>query len=530
MSNLASLKQKINKLRTNASEKIEEVNRDLAGLKKLSEKTSFLVNKGSQIHLNPGGKRPEPQKPVDLTESAPLGTFERLEEDLRAALNEDCKDIFKQNQSCWCILMYAFPEKVIVSCDNKYYEITYSIDIKGEVTWGTPKEVEQLYVPAPSDVKEAAGSQTPRKTVAQEIKESGIAITKEAVDMDLDVAECVSLKEAKYDPNTGEVEVILIESGTNPLKKRHYPESTIREAAPGFSGLKMFLNHPTKKEEQEMPERDITKWASTIVESFCRDVVLTEATGQRTVTQAVGRVAVHDSWLRERLQDPVARQHIGVSINTGGKVSYGKVNGEEMQIVEKIVLARANGPATVDWVTEAGARGRVSKLLKESQTKEKTMDLKEATFEDLKRENPSLVECVRKSVMDSDEIKKTGTELAEANKRLAALEIKEKQGAQASKVLEMLKESKLPEIVKTRISKKLGEKVYENEKDLKEAFDGVHKEELELVNQLSPKGKIKMGTMKEGQAAGDSDAVKSATTGLMERMGIKEEKKEEDEK
>ena len=315
MSNLASLKQKINKLRTNASEKIEEVNRDLEGLKKLTEKTSFMSGK-AQNHLNPGGKRPETGKPVNLQEGAPLGTFERLEEDLKDALSEDYKELFPNDMSGYVNLMYAFPEKVIVSLNNKYYEIPYTIDISGEVTWGTPKEVEQLYVAAPSTLHEKQVVKS-GKTVAQEIKESGIAITKEAVEMALDVAEFASIREAKYDPNTGEVEVILIESGTNPLKKRHYPETTIREAAPGFAGLKMYLNHPTKKEEQEMPERDITKWASTIVESFCRDVVLTEAGSQRTVTQAVGRVAVHDDWLRERLKDPVARQHIGVSINTG---------------------------------------------------------------------------------------------------------------------------------------------------------------------------------------------------------------------
>ena len=155
------------------------------------------------------------------------------------------------------------------------------------------------------------------------------------------------------------------------------------------------------------------------------------------------------------------------------------------------------------------------------------MDLKEATFEDLKRENPALVECVRKSVMDSDEIKKTSTDLAEANKRLAALELKEKQSAQGTKVLELLKESKLPEIVKNRIVKNLSEKLYENEKDLKEAFEKLHTEELELVNQLSGKGKIKMGSVKEG--AGAKDNVQEATTALMERMGLNEKKDEDKE-
>jgi len=61
-----------------------------------------------------------------------------------------------------------------------------------------------------------------------------------------------------------EVEAILISKGTNHNKKRHYPASTLQEAAPHFAGLKMYINHPTKRQEMEMPERNLKDWASTI--------------------------------------------------------------------------------------------------------------------------------------------------------------------------------------------------------------------------------------------------------------------------
>jgi hypothetical protein len=156
------------------------------------------------------------------------------------------------------------------------------------------------------------------------------------------------------------------------------------------------------------------------------------------------------------------------------------------------------------------------------------MEIKEAKFEDLQRENPALVECIRKDILEGDEFKQQAKELKELKEKQAAMDLKEKQTAQATKVSEWLKESKLPEIVKGRIAKTMSEKLIEVEKDLREAFDVLHKSELEFVNQLSGKGKIKTTPVKEAEGG---DAVKTATEGLMERMGIeKDEKKKPEEK
>lgn len=468
---------------------------------------------------------------VNLEEAAPVGCFEYVSQLIGDALQHSA--VF--GNGTYPYLMYVFPEKVICGYDGKYYEITYSIDVNDNTTFGKPVEVEQYYAVKEnlSPLGESYGKEAKKvvekvaiesfgKNIESELKEAGISRTKAAADMDLDF-DFMAIKEGSYNESTGEVEVVLIEAGTNEAKKRHYPDSTIKEAAANFAGLKMYMNHPTAKQEVERPERDLRDWVSTITESWYEG------------GKAMGKVAIHDNWLRERLKDPVARKQIGVSINSGGKVSYGKVNGQEMQIVEKIILNRQSGPASVDWVTEAGARGRVSRLLKESVTptkEKKGMELKEAKFDDLQRENPdllkSITENVVKSIKESDESKKKEEEFKKIQDENNTLKEAGKKAGQESKIDKWLKDSKLHEAAQSRIKKEFGAKIIDSEKELKESFDARVKEELEYVSKISGgnKGKIRLGESDSSQ----KDVAPKATElqeSLEGRMGIKKEKKED---
>ena len=465
-------------------------------------------------------------KAVNLKEAAPVGSYEYIKDLLNDAFKRSARVLFPALENDYSYyLMYVYPERVICEVKGKYYEITYTFDVDFAVKFGKPSEVEQYYSVKENDTgSEVRGNQ--KKTLAQELKESNITIVRDAKDMEIDF-DFMHLREGSYNPDTGEVEVVLIEAGTNLHKKRHYPDSTIEEAAPIFTGMKMYVNHPTATQDRERPERDLRDWVSTIVESFAAK---SPATGR---TQAIGKVAIHDAWLRERLKDPVARQHIGLSINTGGKVSSGKVNGQEMQIVEKIIPAKQNGPASVDWVTEAGARGRVSRLLKESAAvnkESKTMELKEAKIEDIQKENPQLLEAITAHVIktqkDSGEQAKKDKDLKEANDTIAGLQKEKKINDQKAKVVAILKESKLPEVAKSRIEKEFSTNVIDGDKELKEAVAGRIKEELEYLNQFTPKGKIKTSS---GGGKEEKPLMESLQQGLEDRMGIKEEEKKEKE-
>ena len=457
-----------------------------------------------------------------LLENSPLGSFE----DLRMKVREAIQTL--QNKTPFVIefvqgepiqrlpwVTYMFPDRVVVDWMDAYYEVSYKVGKKGDIKLGSPKKVEMVF-----QTKESSHA-TDLNRIATDIKEAGIVILKEKgkQDLDLDVFDFISLKEAKFDSETGELEVILIEQGTNMGKRRHYPTSTIQEAAPHFASLKMYIDHPTVAEDKAKPERSIKDWASTIIESHFDN------------GKAVAKIAVHDTWLRERLSDPVFRENVGLSINAGGQISYGKVGGQEVQIIEKIVMHRRNGPASVDWVTEAGARGRVSRLLKESKSGGKHMELNEATIEDIQRENPKLLESITTHVQT--QIKESGSneakekELKDLKEKNAGFEKKEKEATQSKlveSILEGMKDLNL--IVKKRVAEQAAVKLFESETELKETVAGLIKSELEYVNQFSTKGKIKTG---DGSNGAEGSLMESLAKELDQRAGVQPEKKEKTE-
>lgn len=510
-------------------------------------------------------------KESSLRESAPMGSFEYLRNLVRAAIEE--KNPFASptgvgEVSIYPYIRYMFLTHVIFEVDNKFYDIAFVLSVDNKsVTLGEPVEVEEIFVAKEADITYAGLSEQRgegmgvggsrqgdggadkcicpkckkeyphtkgvpcskvkcpkcgvalvgkvlKECVSLELQEAGIAVTKEAQNIDLDIG-FISLKEASYNSETGELEeVVIIEAGTNEHKRRHYPVAVVEKSASSFSGLKMYLNHPTSREEKERPERNIKDWASTITEAWYDN------------GKAMGNVAVHDQWLRERLADSVAREHIGLSINTSGRISYGTVRGKEMQIVEEILVERQNGPGSVDWVTEAGARGRVSKLLKESnQKEEKTMDLKEATFEDLKRDNPTLMESVTEHIKNDlgkdVEGKKKDVELKEAQNKVKTFEAKELKEANQKLIETGLKESKnLPDLAKEKIKTEMADMSFANETELKEALGKKIKFELNYLNKVSSKGRIQTGS-----GDGETSLVESTQSTLEKRLGIAPEKK-----
>lgn len=458
---------------------------------------------------------------TDVAEAAPIGSFDYIRQKINDAINN--MDSFDpdgdgDNDKYSCYIVALFPDRVVIECGTDFYEMTYSIDADGDVTFGDPTAVEQYFTATESAAYKPKAGTKIKNPLEKELKESGIVITKAATDVDFNSnvgTISARLKEGSFNPQTGEVDVIIIEAGTNPLKKRHYPISTIKEAAGIFTGMKMYMNHQTAKEENERPERDLRDWVSTIQESqFSNGAVL-------------GKVYIHDKQLRENIQDPVYAKNVGLSINTGGKISYGKINGEEMQIVEKINPNRSNGPGSVDWVTEAGARGRVAQPLRESAstTGDNDMTLKEATLEQLKTENPALY----KQIQESAGQKSNDEKLVEANRVIEEMTKEKKMREQKDLLKKLLKESKLPEVVRERVMEDLQEKLFENEEKLKEAVRVRVEKELAYVNSLSTKGKIKVQAAAGGNVVvkennnttqGDDTPLKEAQATLEKRLGI----------
>ena len=152
------------------------------------------------------------------------------------------------------------------------------------------------------------------------------------------------------------------------------------------------------------------------------------------------------------------------------------------------------------------------------------MELKEATIKEVQAERPDLVESIRKETLEPVQKKLTETEaqLKEAQGKLAAQENKVKLDAQNAAVDKALKEATgIPEPSKERIKAQFSSLV---EGDINVVLKEAIAKELDYVNKLTGKGKVKTG---EG-SGNEATLRESYESELESRAGLKkaETKKE----
>jgi len=114
------------------------------------------------------------------------------------------------------------------------------------------------------------------------------------------------------------------------------------------AGTHMYVDHPTATEQAERPERSLRELGGVLV---------SDAQYQNDPVEGPGLYA--DAKVFADFQ-PVLMEtapHIGVSINADGKVRPGEAEGRSGALVEQITGARS-----VDFVTKAGAGGKVMSL------------------------------------------------------------------------------------------------------------------------------------------------------------------------
>lgn len=430
-----------------------------------------------------------------VSENAPKGSFQDITMRLSHAVNMSGMFLNEYGNCCGWV-EYVFPSYCVVRAGEQYYKVEYAEE-NGTFSLG---------VPAPADMEFVAQeSQKQKEKYERKLKENCQLEEK---------IEFASLREK--DEAKREVVAVLIEAGTNFAKKRHYPKATIQEAAPLFAGLKMYLDHPTQREEQEKPERSLKEWVATIVESWYED------------GSAIGRIKVHSDWLWDLLEnDPVFREHIGISINASGRRSYSPIQGQTMEVIEEIV-----SPKSVDWVTEPGARGRVLELIESNRLKEedKTM-LKTVTLTEVKNERPDLVAIIENEVKQKMESEIQGKitaavkeataplqgELTAAKSQLNSITESQKETAKIGKIKELVEASKLPAKAKSKLIESLSAQKFEDEKKLEEAVNAAIKSELEYLTEV--------GGIKIGGDEGSTQVKETVTSPLMNRLGIKEASK-----
>lgn len=336
------------------------------------------------------------------------------------------------------------------------------------------------------------------------------------------------LRESAFVDENGMVKLQLIRAGWGNKRDNHYyPAKTLERDYKIFEGQKMYCDHPTALEEKQRPERSLRDWVATIKEVWAEDGIVW------------GKAKVHAQWFRELIAE--AGEEIGVSLNALGDVRKGEIGGRRGGIVEALISGSA------DFVTQAGAGGRVAALYESARKEDATMFdtmTDEEILAGLKESRESVITAMKEELREevrSDVKKEVEKELKEGgdpvdDKELTALkEANDKSAAEIEKlqrdlnvrdtreaVSEALEASKLPPISQQRIKEAFADKAFDSDEDRTKAIEEAIKAEREYVSKLTESGKV--------VGLGDGGTpIKEAQKDMDELLGVEPDKDEEDE-
>ena len=252
------------------------------------------------------------------------------------------------------------------------------------------------------------------------------------------------------------VPIRIIVSGLgNDDDNLYYPIDTLSRDYWMFEGKKMFVDHQTADEDITRPEGSLYNWVATV-----QDV-----SWNHEASAIDGFADVHSEWFGDLIQR--AGDRIGISINAWGGVREGDIQGQTVNIVDEFLAINS-----VDFVTEAGAGGRIRDLYESLSRKEDNMDPQEKKAQDLKEARNKLhalvengtavVEVPADNSADITELKESNVAMAaeiktlhEDNTKLATRVVDLSTSLIVSDVAKtvdrQVKESDLPEFAKDRV-------------------------------------------------------------------------------
>lgn len=175
----------------------------------------------------------------------------------------------------------------------------------------------------------------------------------------------------------GRVPLHIIRPGIGKGRGRHlYEANMLQEAAPNFKGWRMFVNHlsPEAKKAAAGLPRDVRDLGGRVQEAWWDGNVAANdqaGHGQGAVMGMVRPVKA----IRELIDDDPELIEASISANATAVRPVTR-DGQRVWLVEGI-----QPRGSVDWVTEAGAGGRIAPLLQEAYAEPE--DVQEALFDSL---------------------------------------------------------------------------------------------------------------------------------------------------
>jgi hypothetical protein len=220
----------------------------------------------------------------------------------------------------------------------------------------------------------------------------------------------------------GRVPLHIIRPGIGKGRGRHlYEAQMLQENADVFSGWRMFLNHqsPEAKRAAGGLPRDVRDLGGRVQEAWWDPTVPADEASGHDQGAVVGMVRPV-KLIRELIDDDPGLIEASISA-TASAVRPVVRGGQRVWLVEGI-----NARGSVDWVTEAGAGGRIAPMLEEAYSEEEEVQmalLESMTDEELvarlKESRPGLLQEAMKDDGDAEDKKDGGDdELAEKTAEL----------------------------------------------------------------------------------------------------------------
>lgn len=179
------------------------------------------------------------------------------------------------------------------------------------------------------------------------------------------ISESIAASTIEAGSNPNETHILILEEGPgNPKNKCFYGREAVISAKEAFRGVRMFANHPGRRDMENRPEREVQDVVGRV-----KDTYLKETDEGKMQCWGVAKVIEGESckWIKERINESVRAVQEGfppimqVSINGDGNANPRVIDGETWKYVDRISKG-----ISVDYVPMGGIKNAGFKDLIES--------------------------------------------------------------------------------------------------------------------------------------------------------------------
>lgn len=333
---------------------------------------------------------------------------------------------------CYVEDVYLNDGYLICEMGDAYYRVDFTkkdgkYSFTAKADW---KRMEQTYVPASEAV-------TRTRAIRGELAD----LRESQLDGEGFVVKGVTLIKPGFSTNTDKAG-----------RPRYYPKATLEAAAQRFEGVRAYINHPSRSQAQDLPERSVADIAG-----YYENV---KAAADGALKGDLRIVGAAQATIWPLIKETVERKPglVDLSISALGTTKVAEAEGKKAVVVESIVAANS-----VDIVTTGAAGGGFTgALLTASDDRTFTRQLLEAlSFEEWREARPEFVDKLKgewKTVRNDQALTEARAQIETLKKNAAALE--EQHRAEVAELAEfrrgaladrLLAESNLPHTVRAQV-------------------------------------------------------------------------------